>query len=117
LTLIAQCVVFLRSTDVGFAAFLSVALTLAAAACLLIGFMTPLIAVALGLGALILAIFPLPLPAHFLFDTPHTIIYLIVLPAVIALLGPGALSVDARMFGRREIRIPSASVSSSNRQQ
>jgi len=30
----------------------------------------------------------------------------VVLAIVIALLGPGAFSVDARMFGRREILIP-----------
>ncbi len=32
-----------------------------------------------------------------------------ILAAVIALLGPGAYSLDARLFGRREIIIPPAS--------
>jgi hypothetical protein len=31
---------------------------------------------------------------------------MIVLTTAIALLGPGAFSIDARMFGRREILIP-----------
>jgi uncharacterized membrane protein YphA (DoxX/SURF4 family) len=33
-------------------------------------------------------------------------IYLIILSAAIVLLGPGAFSLDARLFGRREIFIP-----------
>ena len=45
------------------------------------------------------AISALPLPAQSLAGV-------IILAAAIALLGPGAFSVDARLFGRREILIP-----------
>ena len=51
---------------------------------------------ATGAGAVAFAIF---------FDSSYTIVVLITLAAAIALLGPGAFSVDARLFGRREIRI------------
>lgn len=41
-------------------------------------------------------------------------IYAIVLAAAIILLGPGAFSLDARFFGRREIIIPKKSSVSDN---
>ena len=75
-----------------------VVLLLASAACLLLGFLTPVAAALLGLTALGLAVS----------TTPYSIqqLEILVLAVVIALLGPGAFSVDARMFGRREILIP-----------
>jgi hypothetical protein len=79
--------------------------------------MTPFVAVALGVSGLILAVFRLPLPADYLLINRQMMVEIIVLAAAIAFLGPGALSVDARMFGRREIRIPSGSALSSDRQQ
>jgi len=66
------------------------------AGCLLVGFLTPMIAIVIGVGAICLAYL----------DPTNTWVDVIVLAAVILLLGPGAFSVDARMFGRREIRIP-----------
>lgn len=48
------------------------------------------------------AIFPVPLPAE-------SLVGVIILAAAIALLGPGAFSLDARLFGRREIVIPNIS--------
>ena len=72
------------------------AVFLAGGACVLIGFLTPIAAVLIGAGAVAFAIF---------FDSSYTVVVLITLAAAIALLGPGAFSVDARLFGRREIRI------------
>lgn len=76
------------------------------AGCLLVGFLTPIITVIIGVGAIGFALSGLPLPIQYFFDTAHTLVDVIVLAAVILLLGPGAFSFDARMFGRREIRIP-----------
>jgi hypothetical protein len=45
----------------------------------------------------------------FAFSSLAQVIDLVVLLTVIALLGPGAFSIDARMFGRREILIPNPS--------
>lgn len=75
-----------------------VVLLLASAACLLLGFVTPIAAALIGLTSLGLAFA----------TTPYSIqdLEIVVLAVAIALLGPGAFSIDARMFGRREILIP-----------
>jgi hypothetical protein len=62
--------------------------------------MTPLVAMIIDLGAIALAVFGL-------FQTNQTLLNVIVLTIAIALLGPGAFSIDARRFGLREIFIPS----------
>ena len=75
-----------------------VALLLAGAVCLFLGLFTPLAAVSIGLTLLGLALRTTPYPIQEL--------EVVVLAVVIVLLGPGAFSIDARMFGRREILIP-----------
>ena len=82
------------------------AVTLAAGAFLLAGLMTPFVAVFVAAGGIGIALSWIPLPSEALFDSYLAIINLIVLSIAIALLGPGAFSLDARMFGRREITIP-----------
>lgn len=77
-----------------FSGWLIKALVLAGATLLLLGFLTPVVAVVTGLIALAVAFSN--------FD--H--VELVVLSGVIALLGPGAFSIDARLFGRREVFIP-----------
>ena len=77
-----------------FSGWLIQTLVLAGATLLLLGFMTPIVAVVTGLISLAVAF------SNF----EH--LELVVLAGVIALLGPGALSIDARLFGRREVLIP-----------
>jgi uncharacterized membrane protein YphA (DoxX/SURF4 family) len=75
---------------------------------LLAGLMTPLVAglvAAVGIG---IALSLIPLPPQAVFDSYLAIVNLIVLSIAIVLLGPGAFSLDARMFGRREITIPAS---------
>jgi len=82
------------------------ALTFAAGAFLLAGLMTPLVAFVVAAGGIGVALSWIPPPGHDLFDSYPAIINLIVVSIAIAFLGPGAFSLDAWMFGRREITIP-----------
>ena len=98
-TLIAQIVAYVGSTKLSVLGWVVAALVLIIASCLLVGFMTPVAAIVIGLGAIALA-------ASNVLDINQTLLNMIVLTTAIALLGPGAFSIDARMFGRREILIP-----------
>jgi uncharacterized membrane protein YphA (DoxX/SURF4 family) len=84
-------------------------LALAAGAALLIGILTPVAAALAALAGSMVALSRLP-PAipNVLGGTPAVILVALMAVAV-ALLGPGAYSLDARLFGRREIVIPPAS--------
>ncbi len=109
LTLVAQTIAHLAATQLGVADVCVAGIALLMAGCLLVGFLTPIVAIVIGLGSILLAFPSVPLPAQYPFETLHTLINVIVLSAVILFLGPGAFSFDARMFGRREIRIPTVS--------
>lgn len=85
------------------------ALAVASGFCLLSGFLTPISSVLVVLGGLGFALSSFALPALDLFDSNLVIVNVIVICMAIAFLGPGAFSLDARMFGRREISIPQAS--------
>ncbi len=98
-TLIAQSLTYIGSTKLSVLSWVVTALVLIIASCLLVGFMTPIAAMVTGLGAIALA-------ASHVFQTNQTLLDVIVLTIAIGLLGPGAFSIDARMFGRREILIP-----------
>lgn len=75
-------------------------------ALLLLGLMTPLAGVvgAIGGAGVALSWFPSPTPATL--GAGVAGVLLVVVMVAIALLGPGAISVDAALFGRREITIP-----------
>jgi uncharacterized membrane protein YphA (DoxX/SURF4 family) len=76
------------------------------AALLLMGFMTPFAGALAAVESAGIALSWLPSP------TPNTLgagvaaVLPVTAAAAIALLGPGAISVDAALFGRREIAIP-----------
>ena len=72
--------------------------TAAAAALLLVGLWTPVAGVLLGVVELCLAF------SHSIDPWMH--ILLASLGAALAMLGPGAWSMDARLFGRKRIQIP-----------
>lgn len=108
-SLIAQGVAYVRAPVDYFVWSGLAALTFVGAAFLLIGLMTPLVALLVAAGGIGLALSWIPSPGDTLLDGYVAMINLIALPIAIALLGPGAFSVDARMFGRREITIPSSS--------
>jgi uncharacterized membrane protein YphA (DoxX/SURF4 family) len=76
---------------------------------LVVGFLTPIAGALVGLAGLGLAFSLLPLAVPNLWNSELAVIFgLAILLAIIGL-GPRAFSVDARVFGRREIIIPPAS--------
>jgi hypothetical protein len=81
-------------------------LAVASGVLLLIGFLTSLTSIATGLGSLGVALSWFPLPAINFFDIRLAGFFVAIISAAIFLLGPGAFSLDAHLFGRREIIIP-----------
>jgi uncharacterized membrane protein YphA (DoxX/SURF4 family) len=81
-------------------------LGLTAGASLLLGVLTPVAGVIVGLGALGMGFAVLPAPTPNLFDARLSAIFAGIMTAAIVFLGPGAYSLDALLFGRREIIIP-----------
>ena len=73
---------------------------------LLVGFLTPVVGGAVGAGALAISLSLLPSCVPSLFDSVVVLGFGATMLLAIVILGPGAFSVDARVFGRREIIIP-----------
>ena len=78
----------------------------AAGILLLFGMLTPIISIAAAVGSSVLAGYSLGsaqiLSLAFTAETARTVL----VAAALAMAGPGAYSVDALLFGRREIIIP-----------
>ncbi len=73
---------------------------------LLIGFLTPIASAAVCLVSAAMGASWFPTPTANPFNGPLPMALLVAVAAAVALLGPGSLSLDCRMFGRREIIIP-----------
>jgi uncharacterized membrane protein YphA (DoxX/SURF4 family) len=73
---------------------------------LLAGFFTPFTALVLGLNLIGLAVAAIPAPTPNLFDSQPALIFGLTMIVALIGVGPGRYSVDARVFGRREIIIP-----------
>jgi uncharacterized membrane protein YphA (DoxX/SURF4 family) len=82
---------------------------IASGALLLSGFLTPVAGIVAGLGTLGVTLGWLPAATRNLFDARLPAVFAVIMSACIVFLGPGAFSVDARLFGRREIIIPPVS--------
>jgi uncharacterized membrane protein YphA (DoxX/SURF4 family) len=81
-------------------------LAAAAAVLLALGFLTPLSAASAAVIAAGLALRVLPSPSRSAFGVGAATFAVTLAAAALALLGPGGFSVDAALFGRREITIP-----------
>jgi uncharacterized membrane protein YphA (DoxX/SURF4 family) len=76
---------------------------------LLIGFLTPIAGASASVGNLAIGISWFMTSGENAHDKTVAALYLVVISIAITLLGPGAFSLDARLFGRREIIIPEVS--------
>ncbi|MGA9391263.1 MAG: hypothetical protein WBV69_12525 [Candidatus Sulfotelmatobacter sp.] len=109
-TLVSQGIHCLSDSHTPSLAMWAVALLMVASGTLaLIGYMTPLAAIVGGLltVATWMPWFPAPTPSLFL--TRLATFLAAAIAIAIVCLGPGAFSLDARLFGRREIVIPKRS--------
>jgi uncharacterized membrane protein YphA (DoxX/SURF4 family) len=112
-TVLAQCIAYAADwRHLGFVTAAAGCLAIASSVLLLIGYLTPFSAVLVALTSLGTALAWFPPPNPNLFDTKLATALVTVIAVAIACLGPGAFSLDARLFGRREITIPTSSPSS-----
>ena len=81
-------------------------IAIVAGAALLVGILVPVAGVLVAAGGICLATSIVPQPAQHPLDDPPSLVLLTSVAVAIVLLGPGALSIDSYLFGRREIVIP-----------
>jgi uncharacterized membrane protein YphA (DoxX/SURF4 family) len=89
-------------------------LALASGVLLLIGYLTPFVGALAGLISLGSSFPWFPPPNLNLFEAKSTGAFATVIAASLVCLGPGAFSLDGRLYGRREIVIPDTSPSSNS---
>jgi len=106
-SVIAEGGFYIAGADSVTSAWFSGLLALAAGAMLLVGFLTPIAAAVVATGSIAVGLALLPTSTPTFFDSKSSMTFGITMLVAIAGLGPGAFSVDARVFGRREIIIPS----------
>lgn len=118
-TLIAQGFGYLYDwSNLGALTLAAGGLAVAIGFCLLSGFLTPVAGVLVVVGGIGITVSSFADPGSLPLDGNLLIVNVIVISIAIFLLGPGAFSLDARMFGRREISIPvSAGSTKRNRMQ
>jgi uncharacterized membrane protein YphA (DoxX/SURF4 family) len=104
---IVQGGVYLADRDSSTLEVLAVGLLVAVSgSSLLLGFLTPVSSGLVALATVAIALAWFPAPNLNLFSSPLPAVLVVIIAAAVAFLGPGAISVDCRLFGRREIIIP-----------
>lgn len=100
---------FSDGPGLGFQALTVALVTLVIGALFLVGYLTPLAGVLAGVFYIGNASSWFPSPNHDWFEARPAAALAIVIAVALVFLGPGAFSLDARLFGRREIIIPDGS--------
>jgi uncharacterized membrane protein YphA (DoxX/SURF4 family) len=106
LAILVQGAYYVREPDPPVAAWAVGLAAILAASLLLTGFLTPLAGSLAALGALGIWLSLIPASTPTLFDSRAADVFGLAILWAIVTLGPGAFSVDARLFGRREIIFP-----------
>jgi uncharacterized membrane protein YphA (DoxX/SURF4 family) len=76
---------------------------------LVTGFRTRLTSFLIALGIALISLCTFPLPTRDLFDRVLPTLFAETISIAVVFLGPGAFSIDAYLYGRKEIIIPSGS--------
>lgn len=114
--LISQSVEYFgEKHEVGLEGVVLAALASAVGFSLVIGFLTRLVAFAAAAAGIVGIFSWLPTSSSGPLVIPSTAALCAVIAIAVLCLGPGALSLDARLFGRREIVIPASSLRDENR--
>jgi uncharacterized membrane protein YphA (DoxX/SURF4 family) len=106
MVLLQGITVLTQSPDAATGTWVAGSLAVAAGISLLAGFLTPIAAALVGLAATGSWISIIPEPHPNLFPSKLIVAFLAAVAVGIVLVGPGAFSFDARLFGLREIIIP-----------
>jgi hypothetical protein len=85
------------------------AVSLGAAALLATGFLTPVAGLLAAIQFALIIMRLMPACSGAVFDSPMSLVFGVTILLAILGSGPGAYSLDARLFGRREIIIPKRS--------
>ena len=104
--LLIQGAYYVREPNATAAAWAVGLVAMLAAGLLLIGFSTPFAGSAAVLGGLGIWLSLIPACTPTLFDSKASAVFALAILLGVVIVGPGAYSVDGRMFGRREIIFP-----------
>jgi uncharacterized membrane protein YphA (DoxX/SURF4 family) len=103
--LVLRGTVCIREAGDGDAAWVLGATAMLAGLLLVVGFLTPVVAAAVTVGAIAASFSKAPACGPALFNADLPLAFAATRLVAVVILGPGAFSVDARLFGRREIII------------
>jgi uncharacterized membrane protein YphA (DoxX/SURF4 family) len=93
-------------TGSGMESWLTGTILLGVGLLLLIGLWTPFASATYAAVIIAISLSWIACPATDPFRTPEVLLLILVIAVAIALIGPGSMSLDCRLFGRREIIIP-----------